>query len=251
MSTESIKQALAVQEARAEAGTIYDALDLHRAALERKVPVGILTYGQAEAALKTELRANDKLREADPAKVLGAFSHSLSLGLMVGPLGLVYLIPYSGDVEVVVGYRGYVELALRSNLVKSVVARLVHDGDTFRVVYGTAEKIVHEPAGPPGEREIVAAYGVAHLKTGGTVFEPIYEADWEKARKASQLGAKRKGPWVEHRPEMIRKTAIRRLEKWLPKTPAIMYAATVDDQPAEPFEGGEIPGLVESATDAA
>ena len=249
MSTSEIKQALAVQDDRREARTIYDALDLHRAALEHKVPVGVLTYSYAEAALKTELRANPKLAECNPAKVLGAFSASLQLGLVPGPLGLVHFVPFGGEVVFLVGYRGYVELAYRSGLVKSVQARLVYEGDPFKVLGGDAEKIVHEIS-PPAGRAIVAAYAIAHLKTGGTVRQPIWEEDWERARKASVLGAKNKGPWAEHFGAMVRKTAVRRLEPFLPKSPASMFAATVDDQPADRFPDGEIAGLAESAASA-
>jgi recombination protein RecT len=117
--TALIKSALAEQSDRGEAETIYNALDLHRAALERKVPTGVLTYAYAEAALKTELRANDKLREADPAKVLGAFSYGLQLGLVPGPLGLVHFIPFGNEVVFLVGYRGYIELAYRSGSSKT------------------------------------------------------------------------------------------------------------------------------------
>ena len=35
---------------------------------------------------------------------------------------------------------------------------------------------------------------------------------------------------------MILKTSVRRLEKWLPKSPGMMFAASVDELPAEPFE---------------
>ena len=70
------------------------------------------------------------------------------------------------------------------------------------------------------------------------------------ARKALQLGAKNKGPWAESRPEMILKTSVRRLEKWLPKSPAVMFAASVDEQPAERFPDEEIAGLAESAASA-
>ena len=229
MSTDAIKQALAVQVDRAEALPIYDALEVHRAALEAKVPVGVLTYAYAEAALRTELRANDKLRECSPASVLGAFSAALQLGLVPGPLQLVHFVPFNGEAVFLVGYRGYVELAHRSGTVKDVYAELVHEGDTFRVVKGTSPKIVHEPAGAPGERPIVAAYAVAHLKSGGQVFRVIYEDEWETARQASQLGRKNRGPWAEHFPAMVRKTALRRLEPWLPKSPALMEASTVDE----------------------
>ena len=250
MSTSEIKEALAVQDDRCEARTIYDALDLHRAALERKVPVGVLTYSYAEAALKTELRANPKLAECNPAKVLGAFSASLQLGLVPGPLGLVHFVPFGGEVVFLVGYRGYVELAYRSGLVKSVQARRVYEGEPFRELGGSSPKLVHEIGPHDDDTTIVAAYAVAQIKTGGVVWEVIREREWERARKASVLGAKGKGPWAESRPEMILKTSVRRLEKWLPKSPAVMFAASVDEQPAERFPDEEIAGLAESAASA-
>lgn len=236
MSTAEITQALVAQERHGEAETIYDALDVHRASLERKVPTGVLTYAYAEAALKTELRANPKLRECDPAKVLGAFSYGLQLGLVPGPLGLVHFIPFGGEVVFLVGYRGYIELAYRSGLVKDVSAELVHDGDVFRDVRGSVPKIVHEVDAAPGERAIVAAYAVAHLRSGGVVSKVIRAEDWERARKASQLGSKGRGPWHDDRAAMILKTAYRRLEPKLPKSPAAGLAEAWDEQPAEPVD---------------
>lgn len=236
--TAAIKTALAEREQVAEAQSIYDALELHRAALERKVPVGTLTYAYAEAALKTELRQNEKLRECDPAKVLGAFSYALQLGLVPGPLALVHFVPFAGEVVFLVGYRGYVELAYRSGLVKDVSAELVYEGDVFKVQGGTSPKVMHDIQ-PRGERPIQAAYAVARLKTGGTVFSVVYEEDWERARKSSQLGAKGKGPWAEHFPAMVRKTAVRRLEPFLPKTAQMGLAESLDEMPAEPVDAVE------------
>jgi recombination protein RecT len=235
MSTETIKQELATRTEAAEAETIYDALELHRSALERKVPTGVLTYAYAEAALLTELRRVPKLRECDPAKVLGAFSAGLQLGLVPGPLDLIHFLPHGGEVVVVVGYRGYVELAYRSGLVKDVSAELVYEGDAFKVAGGTRPGIIHEIQ-PPGERALVAAYAVAHLKSGGTVFRVLYEEDWERARKASQLGSKGRGPWADDFKAMVRKTAIRRLESLLPKSPEAMLAESWDETPAEPID---------------
>jgi recombinational DNA repair protein RecT len=66
--------------------------------------------------------------------------------------------------------------------------------------------------------------------------------DWERARKASAAGAKNLGPWVEHRPAMIRKTAVRRLEPMLPKSPLFSQAIERDEAPA--------PELVELADES-
>jgi recombination protein RecT len=142
----------------------------------------------------------------------------------------VHLIPFKRTVVFLIGYRGYVELAFRSGQVKDVTAALVHEGDEFEFQYGTSPRLVHKPTGPAGEREIVAAWACARLKTGGAPFRVIYEEDWEKARAASQLGSKQQGPWVEHRPAMILKTAFRRLEPLLPKTPDLALAFAEDER---------------------
>jgi recombination protein RecT len=237
--TALIKSALAEQVDRGEAETIYNALELHRSALERKVPTGVMTYAYAEAALKTELRANDKLREADPAKVLGAYSYTLQLGLPLGPLGLAYLIPYKQEVACAIGYQGKIELAYRSGLVQAVEASLVYEGDPFEDNGGTAppsQRIVHKKA-PRGDRAIVAAYAIGWLK-GATrpVPKVIYEEDWEKSRQASPLGRLNKGLWADDFPAAVLKTAYHRLAKQLPKTPAMMLAETVDETFAEPVD---------------
>jgi recombination protein RecT len=241
-ATTDIKQALEVSADRATIPAIYETLELHEASLARKIPTGVLTWPYAKEALLTELRRNEKLRESDSRKVLGAFAYGLQLGLIPGPLGLVHFIPFGSDVVFLVGYRGYIELAYRSGLVKDVSAELVYDGDHFEVAGGTRPGIVHKLQ-PPGEREIVAAYAVAHLKSGGTVFKVIYEPDWERARKSSQLGAKEKGPWADDRAAMVRKTALRRLEPLLPKTAEIGAAVGWDETPAQ--DVAEVAPLVE------
>jgi recombination protein RecT len=133
-------------------------------------------------------------------------------------------------VQFIVGYRGYVELAYRTGLVKDVSASLVHEGDTFDYREGTRPFLDHVPMGPSDEREVVAAYAVARLKSGGVPFRVIYEADWLKAKKASAAGDK--GPWGSDFPAMVLKTAYRRLEPKLPKSPQLAYALDMDEAPA-------------------
>lgn len=197
-----------------------------------------------ERVVRLEGRRNPMLQDCDPWSFVGAVVECAQLQLEPGPLDLVYLIPRAKEVVVDVAYRGFIEIAHRSGLVREVFAGLVHDGDRFDYQYGTVPRLVHVPAGPPGEREIVAAYGVARLRSGGAPFEVIYEDDWEKARKASPLGSKGKGAWIDHRPQMIRKTAVRRLEKWLPKNAALGQAFALDEQPATRVDdliAGELP----------
>lgn len=195
-----------------------------------------------ETELVTQLKNAPGLLECHPASIIGGYRLAAQLGLSFGPQGLAYLVPFGSKegkwAQFIIGYRGFVELAFRSGQVKDVTAALVHDGDEFDYQYGTQPRLVHKPLGPASEREITAAYAVARLKTGGAPFRVIYEEDWEKARAASQLGSRDKGPWHEHRPAMILKTAFRRLEPMLPKTPALALALEADEQPAPDVDEG-------------
>lgn len=229
--SETLTTALEQAQERPKVGTVIDLLQRSKAEIARALPAGV-DVERFERIVRTELRRTPRLLECDPHSLVGAVMWAAQLNLEPGPLGLVYLIPYKREVTFVIGYRGYVELAYRSGQVRDVTAELVYDGDSFTVRKGTSPKIEHTELGPAGDREVVAAYAVARLKTGGTVFRVIYEDEWERARKASELGRQGKGPWADDRAAMIRKTALRRLEPWLPKSPQSGQALTVDEQPA-------------------
>jgi recombination protein RecT len=234
-STETIKQELVQRDQHESAPTLYDALAVAEPRLRKLVPAAHMEYEAAKAALGQALRDNPALIECDPHSTLAAWAYTLQLGLPLGPLGLAYLIPFKRETVCVIGYQGKIELAYRSGLVKDVSATLVYEGDVFKVLGGTTPKIVHELQ-PRGEREIVAAYAVAHTKQGGLVSRVIWPEDWEKSRKASPLGRINKGLWADDFPSAVLKTAYHRLAKQLPKTPEMVLAETVDEQPAEPLD---------------
>jgi recombination protein RecT len=242
--TAPLRQELERVAAPENVRTIYDLMERQAPELAKLLPETIGVERFARTVL-TEIRRTPKLLECSPESLLGAMMLAAQLGLEPGPLGQVYLVPFKRQVEFVVGYRGYIDLAYRSGQVKDVAAALVHEGDEFAYQYGTAPKLTHIPEGPAGEREIEAAYAVARLRTGGTVFVVTYGDDWEKARKASAAGSANKGPWVDHRPAMIRKTAVRRLEPMLPKSPLFTEAVERDEAPApEPVELADGEGLL-------
>lgn len=246
VNTESVRQELA-HRAELPAGPkgVLELIDRNEVELGKLLGPDLSVEAFRTAAM-TYLRLSPKLWECNPYSVVGGLRQGAQLGFQLGPLGLFYLVPFKTEAVFIVGYRGFVELAYRSGLVKDLSAELVYEGDPFKVTKGTSPKIVHEDAGAPGERPIVAAYAVARLRTGGTVSKVIYEDDWEAARQASALGRKNEGLWAEHRPAAIRKTAIRRLEPLLPKTPALASAFVADEtrQPAM-IEGDDESGASE------
>ena len=195
-----------------------------------------LTVEQFETAAMTYLRLQPKLYECNPLSVVGGLRLGAQLGLALGPLGHFYLVPFKGEAVFILGYRGMVELAYRSGLVKDVKAALVHEGDSFTFTYGTTPQLHHTPSGPPAEREVTHVYAVARLKSGGAPFVVLYPEDIEKARAQSAAARLKSGPWETHWPDMALKTAARRLQRWLPQTAQMAQASEQDETIAAPLE---------------
>jgi recombination protein RecT len=180
------------------------------------------------AALMADVRSNQRLAECNPMTVLGAFIRSTQLGLEPGSqLGQAYFVPFKGECQLVIGYRGMIELAYRSGKVASISARTVYENDVFEWELGTDERITHKPA--TGDRgPLVAVYAMAKLTTGGVHFEVLDMAEIEKAKRASKSSGF--GPWKDHYEEMAKKTAIRRLFKYLPVGTELSRAVALDEK---------------------
>ncbi|WP_225784493.1 recombination protein RecT [Xenophilus sp. Marseille-Q4582] len=189
----------------------------------------------------TEIRRVPKLAECGRDSLLGAVMTCSQLGLEPGNgLGHAYLLPFDKrakvngswqtvgiDCQLIIGYRGMIDLARRSGQIVSLSARAVFTNDRFNYRFGLDESIEHIPA--DGERgNLTHVYAVAKLKDGGVQFEVMSRAEIEKVRAASK--AKDNGPWVTHFEEMAKKTAIRRLFKYLPVSIEMQRAVTIDEQ---------------------
>jgi recombination protein RecT len=230
--------ALEVAKQPDEAKTILALIERQKPELEKAL-AGTIGVERFTRTILTELRRTPTLYECSPESLLGAMMLAAQLQLEPGPLGLVYLVPFKRQVEFIVGYRGYVELAFRSGLVKDVSASLVYEGDAFFYREGTRPILDHIPSEQTGRAErgdLKAAYAVARLKTGGAPFKVIYEPDWQRAKSKSPAGSKGVGPWRDDFPQMVLKTAIRRLEPKLPKTPQFGLALEADEAQAPVFE---------------
>jgi len=229
--TQQLRAELARAQAPDEVKTVYALLERATPELAKVLPEAVSVERFTRVVL-TELRRTPALLECSPESLLGGLLLAAQLGLEPGPLGLVYLVPFKGHAEFVIGYRGFIDLAYRSGHVKDIAAALVQEGEPFDYRKGTRPFLDHHPDTGAPPRLVVAAYAVARLRSGGSVFEVIGPADWEKARKASAAGSKNQGPWESDRGAMIRKTAIRRLEPMLPKSPLLTRAIEADETPA-------------------
>lgn len=195
------------------------------------------------------------LAQCDVPSLIGAIGQCAQMGLEPNTvLGHAYLVPFNtkrkvngvekwvNSVQVIIGYKGLIDLARRSGQIVSIAAHEVCANDKFELVYGLDEKLNHTPS--MGERgELVGFYAVAKLKDGGHCFEFMSRHEVDRIMKATQSGGKY-GPWKDHFTEMGRKTVIRRLAKYLPLSIEFQTAAALDsmadtgkDQHPEAFDG--------------
>lgn len=186
------------------------------------------------------LRTTPKLMNCSVESLMGAVVHCSQLGLEPNtPLGHAYLIPFENkrkgitEVQIVLGYKGLVDLARRSGQIVSIAAHEVCEHDQFDFSYGLDEVLVHKPAMGRARGPVVAFYAVAKLQGGGHAFEVMSAEQINEIRDASQnyKFAKDKSTtvWGLHYAEMGRKTVLRRLVKYLPVSIELAQAATLDE----------------------
>lgn len=208
-------------------------LDAYKGEIARALPRHLNADTMTRIAL-TCFRMNPKLGECVPASVFACVIQASQLGLRPGLMGECYLIPYKDQCTLQLGYQGLLELVRRSGLVESISAHLVHEADLFDVQWGTTPGIVHKPFLDGDAGAVRLVYAVARLKGGGTHAELMTLADIERIKNRSQnvINAKKWGkqtPWDTDYGEMARKTALRRICKYLPKSPDLATALALDD----------------------
>lgn len=170
-----------------------------------------------------------KILECSPESILKALMDSAALGIRPGGLnGRGYLVPRSnrknGKTECCFdpGYRGLLDIARRSRQLKTIDVHVVREKDAFDVEYGTSPHITHKPyMGNDDAGAIVASYAIAGLLDGAQQIEVLTRHDLKKIRKCSMASS---GPWSDWEDEMSRKSAVRRIVKYLPVEPEISEA---------------------------
>lgn len=168
-----------------------------------------------------------------------------NVGLTLNPvMNLAYLVPrFTGGKMICTlqpSYQGLVKVLTDSGSVTSIEAHVVHEKDEFSYGLGTQSEVVHRP--PLGDRgKIIGCYAIAHLHNGRRQIETMSIEELDKVMemsesyKAFKAGKINSCVWIDHKAEMCRKTVIRRISKYLPKTDRWEKAAKVIDLDNQDF----------------
>lgn len=247
------EMAEASRKTAAEAGsaTVKKFFEANRGTLEALLPKHFDSERMLKLALGA-LRTTPKLAGASLSSLLGSVVTCAQLGLEPNtPLGHAYLLPFDKrekrdgqwvtvetQVQVIIGWKGMVDLARRSGQIVSIAAHEVCEGDDFRFAYGLEEELVHRPA-MKDRGAVIGFYAVAKLQGGGYSFEFMSTdevnhirdkaAEKNRAKKDNQGRPIITGPWLDNYVEMGRKTVLRRLFKYLPiSIESLAFASAID-----------------------
>lgn len=198
---------------------------------------GMIKWEYFCSAFLTTIEKNPLLAECSEASLVKAVLDASQLRLIPdGVLGEAYIVPYGRTATLIVGYKGLIQLCLRSPLVKKIGARIVYENDHFKYEYGMNEACVHIPTEEePGE--IRGAYGVFEMSDGvkGFEFWPFKKLMNHKIKFAKGLDKKdKKGNWTStwrtNEEAMIVKTVLRSITKLLPKSiEEVSQANSIED----------------------
>jgi recombination protein RecT len=98
---------------------------------------------------------NPKLKEADQMSVIQAAAIAASLDLPINPsLGFAHIVPFKGNAQFMLGWRGYVQLAMRTGQYKTVNVTPVcegelvhHDKFTGEMDFDSSKKVSEQVVG--------------------------------------------------------------------------------------------------------
>jgi recombination protein RecT len=177
----------------------------------------------------TALSRTPKLMECTPSSLMKCLLDLSAMGLE--PDGRrAHLIPYNnrkqGTVEcqLIVDYKGLVELIRRSGDVVSLRAETVCEKDLFTWKNGEIDHVINW-RGNRGKVE--AVYAEAVMKSGERQTAVMTHEEVEAIRKRSR--SQQDSPWTTDWAEMAKKTVVRRLSKMLPLSSEIMDHVSKDD----------------------
>jgi len=167
------------------------------------------------SSILTIFNSNPKLRECSPNSILSAAGIAAALKLPINPsLGFAFIVPYKGHASFQLGYRGFIQLAMRSGQYRMLNSGVVCEGQIKEIDFETGEIIRGEKIS-----DKVVGY-VAYMELNNGFRKSLYMTTAEieaHAEKYSQSYAydlrygKKSSVWSTNFDAMAKKTVLKRL----------------------------------------
>jgi recombination protein RecT len=202
---------------------------------------------------QTALSVNPDIADCDRRSVYASIMKAAQDGLVLDGREAA-LVKFNSKAGPVCQYmpmvNGLIKKARNSGEISTLNAHVVYEKDIFAYTLGDDEKIDHKPFLGEDRGKPVLVYAVATLKDGGKQRAVLTVGEVNRVRAVSR--AKDSGPWVSWWDEMAKKTAIRRLAKYLPSSAdrdEFHEAVTRDDELYQPDPAAEPTPAADAATE--
>lgn len=213
--TDKLKGALETNDSKIKPGMTLSSL-LRTDTIRRKFEevLGKKAPGFMSSILSA-VAANKALQTSDPMSVISAAAIAASLDLPINSsLGFAHIVPYSGVAQFQIGWKGFVQLGMRSGQYKTMNATEIYEGEivshdrlTGRLEFDESKRVSDK----------IVGYAFFFQLTNG--YEKTVYWTKEKCqahgKRYSKSYAKGSGQWVENFDGMSLKTVVKNgLSKW-------------------------------------
>lgn len=165
------------------------------------------------SSVLTLANSDPKIRELDPIKLYNTCLMAAALKLPFNSnLGQAYIIPYKGEPQLQIGWKGFVQLAQRSGQFKTIGVNAVHENEIAGVDGMTGEIMFDFKL--PGEKSGKVVGYMAYFRLLNGFEKSLYMTMAElegHAQKYSQTYKRKFGVWVDNFDAMAQKTVIKLL----------------------------------------
>lgn len=182
------------------------------------------------------------LRLCSKESIFRSLKEAASYGLELnGTFGQAYLIPYNekvnGKYEMTchfqLGYRGIIQMARRSNTIKTIAAEPICENDYFKCKLASGRTIEHEIDITKERGDVIGYYCLVELCNGGSQFKVMSKKDIESHRDKFSKAYDAKDPnniWNKNFDAMALKTVVIQALKLCPISIEAMDAVITDER---------------------
>ena len=167
------------------------------------------------SSILTIVRSNSKLQDCSPNSILSAAGIAAALKLPINPsLGFAYIVPYKRQAQFQLGFKGFIQLAMRSGQYRTLNSGAVREGQIKEIDFETGgiirgEKISEEIVGYVAYMELLNGFKkslymtIEELQAHAEKYSQSYAYDLRSGRRSSV--------WSTNFDAMAKKTVLKKL----------------------------------------
>jgi len=197
-----------------------------------------ITPSQFKNIVINEVKKSEKMQQAflnNPASLFASILLCAELGLNPSAdVGEFYFLPFGSKITPILGYKGVINLILRSGEISKLWSEIVYQDDEFEYELGLEPKLIHKPNHERTNKNVKYVYAVAKLTNGETMFKVMSKKEIMEIVEMSKYPNALYGSNKDPQGWMYKKTVIKQLSKTLPKDYYGKRGISVDDK----VEGG-------------